>query len=156
MDEERELDGEDGYVPRQRAWVRPVAWVAVAALVLGGAFSSALTLLAGGGGRPQAPDAALVSAVTEERGVGSARIALPLAPSDANALRVTFTCRSAGDFSWGIEQYGNPSASCSAGDAGSTAVTDFLLPDVPTLYVTAEDGAEWSVSAVYVALATAT
>lgn len=155
MDEEREPGGEEEYVPRQRAWVRPIAWVAVAALVLGGAFSSALTLLAGGG-RHSVPEAAQVSSVTEERGAGSARIALPVAPADATALRVTFTCRSAGDFAWGIQQYGNPSASCSAEQTGASAVTDFVLPDVPTLYVTAEDGAEWSVSAVYVVLATAT
>ncbi len=139
------------FTPRRRAWIRPVAWVAVVALVLGAGFSSALALL-GGGSAARVPDreAAVVSAPIEERGTGSGRVAIQVPPDGATGLVVRFTCLSAGDFSWGIDPQENPTSSCTKADVGSEVWNEFELPDSPQLYITAEQDAQWEVLVVYI------
>jgi hypothetical protein len=147
----RRGDPEDDFTPRRPAWVRPVAWVAVAALVLGAGFSSALALLFGQHGR-SGPDegATVVSSVIEERGAGSGTVAIEAPPADATALAVRFTCLSPGRFTWGPDPVRNPASSCGKEGVGSDLWKEFDLPETPELYITADDDAEWAVQVFYI------
>ena len=142
--------GDDEFAPRQRRWVRPVAWVAVVALVLGGAFSSALTLLGGPSSSRHPAKGTVVSEVIEERGMGSGTVAIETPPEGATALAVRFTCLTQGAFTWGIDPVKNPGSSCGAESVGSAVWNEFDLPDLPQLYITADQDAEWAVQVMYV------
>jgi hypothetical protein len=146
----RSNDGDDEFEPRRRGWVRPVAWVAVVGLVLGGAFSSALTLLGHPSSSRPPAKGTVVSQVVEERGRGSGTVAIQTPPEGATALAVRFTCLSPGSFSWGIDPVKNPGSSCSEARVGSSVWNEFHLPDLPQLYITAAQDAEWSVQVMYV------
>lgn len=147
-------DSEGEFVPRRRTWVRAVAWVAVAALVLGAGFGSALALLAAQHGRSgPGEDATIVSTVIEERGAGSGTVAIEAPPADATALAVRFTCLSAGRFTWGPDPVDNRGSSCGTDDVGAPLWNEFPLPDAPELYITAADDAEWAVQVVYISRA---
>ena len=150
----RRDDPDEEFRPRQRRWVRPVAWVAVVALVLGGAFSSAIALLGGQQQEPEDP-ATVVSSVIEERGIGSGTVAIQTPPEEATALAVRFTCLSPGDFTWGTDPVENPGSSCTEDGVGSEVWNEFELPDLPKLYISADQDAEWAVEVVYISRAVA-
>ncbi len=144
-------DADEEYPPRRRRWVRPIAWVAVAALVLGGAFSSALALLASGSaGRVPDREATVLSAPIEERGRGTGTVAIQAPPEGATGLAVRFTCLSAGEFAWGVDPIENPRSSCTEAGVGSELWNEFPLPEEPQLYITAEQDAQWEVLVVYI------
>ncbi len=147
----RRDDGDEEFAPRGRRWIRPVAWVAVVALVLGAGFSSALALL-GGTAAPRVLDreAEVVSDPIEERGIGSGTVAIEAPPEGATGVAVRFTCLSAGEFSWGTDPVDQPTSSCTEQGVGSEVWNEFELPESPKLYITAERDAEWSVLVVYV------
>ena len=144
-------DDDDSSPRRRRRWVRPLAWIAVVAVVLGGGFSSALSLLAVSSARTSpGEDAVVVSAPIEERGTGSGRVAIQAPPEDATSLAVRFTCLSAGEFSWGVDPFENPESSCTEAGVGSEVWNEFTLPGTPELYIEADQDAEWEVLVVYV------
>ena len=147
----RRDDSDDEFRPRQRRWVRPVAWVVVVALVLGAGFSSALALLGGQFGQPKEQgEATAVSALVDERGTGSGTLVLQTPPESATGLAVGFTCLTAGDFSWGIDPAGNPGSTCTDGQVGSQVWREFELPKSLELYIEAERHADWAVEFVYI------
>src|SRR3712207_3735149 len=102
-------DDEDFPPRRRRRWVRPLARIAVVGVVLGGGFSSALSLLAASSAsRTPGGNATVVSSPIEERGSGSGKVAIQAPPEGATSLAVRFTCLSAGEFSWGVDPFENP------------------------------------------------